>query len=105
MRYWIVLLILFGGCAGSCISVGGSYEDKYSGNIEYCFDVAESEKSGVVAFDSGDGEKIYSFDEDTIKDILDKLKDKVGIKTVSPDPENPGRHPVKELLEILERGK
>ncbi len=98
MRYWIIFLIMCGGCAGSCISLGGSYDGKYSGNIEYCFDAAESEKAGVVAFDTGNGEKVYSFDEEIIQGLLDKLKDKIGIKSA----ENEAKHPVKELMELME---
>ncbi len=102
MKYLLILLVFFAGCAGSCISVGGSYDGKYSGNIEYCFDSAESERSGTIAFDTGNGEKSYSFSEDIIKGLLDKLKDKVGIKTINSEGKVEN-HPVKELLKLLEK--
>lgn len=98
-RIWLILLVLIlvlmGGCAGTCIRVDGSYKD-FDGGIEYCFDTQKSKDLGVPVIDENSTNTFFGFDLEQINKIVDKLKDKIGIKA---GPKN--IHPVTELLEML----
>lgn len=92
-RIWLILLVLVSGCAGVCMRVDGSYKD-FDGGIEYCFDTQKSKDLGVPVIDENSN-TFFGFDLEQINKIVDKLKDKMGIKTEKT------KHPVTELLEIL----
>jgi len=103
-KFWLliltlVLLALICSCAGTCIRVDGSYKD-FDGGIEYCFDTQQSKDLGIPVINehaaSGDN-TFFGFDLDQVNEIVEKLKDKIGIKAN----ESETVHPVTELLEIL----
>ena len=105
----ITLISLIGiNCQnGGCIKVGGAYQD-YQGDVQYCFNSAKTKASGVPSFDmskdtiSKTPEKtIYGFSLAKVKEILRKLKEKLGVKSESATIKIK-KHPVKELMEILD---
>lgn len=70
----LVCVLLLSACSGGkCIKIGGNYGDA-TGNIEYCWDQAASEKEGTAVTTDPEGNRLFGFSEDDIKKLLEKLK-------------------------------
>jgi len=109
-RYILILVVfvmVFAGCnGGHCIKVGGTYQG-VSGDVEYCFDTGKSEGLGVPVFDelmdTGETTELFSFTEDQINEILEKVKEKAGFSALNvPEQGQEQEHPVTQLLRIIE---
>ena len=70
--FMLILGFLLAACAGGkCIKIGGNYGDA-TGEIEYCWDQATSEKEGTSVTTDSAGNKLFGFSEDDIKKLLEK---------------------------------
>lgn len=100
-----VLIITIAGC-GTCWTFSGGYKD-YQGGVTICPNGEKSNESNTIAVDvtkekDGEKETLYALPETDIAEIVDKLKDKIGIKSIK---SGPLMHPVKELQMLLKKGK
>ena len=86
MRKYIVFVMItfcmflsldfLGGCAGHhCISIGGEYEG-VNGNIEYCWDIDKTKKTGIPVLKDNKGKENYIISKDRVQTINNMLKDK-----------------------------
>ncbi|RLD10037.1 MAG: hypothetical protein DRI56_03175 [Chloroflexota bacterium] len=93
-----LLFFILIGCAGRhCIGVDGSYKG-VDGQIEYCFDLENSKKSGVPTFRNGESHLLFGLEPGFLEDIEDALRG-VSVK------EKSQIHIVKRLKAIIEERK
>ena len=104
----LLICCLTGGCAGSCVTLGGTYKDDYAGNVTWCFEPEKSKAVGVPviteateateADDPGEKTEFFGYSLDDVEKILEKigLRD-IGIR----DTGQAGDHPAKQLKTFL----
>ena len=92
-----IFVVVFCGCAGDCIRVGGSY-DGIDGTLEYCFNGTETRSAGVPAFKTGD-KMIYGFDEEQVAMLVEMIEMNVGTMRAA-DIRKAG-HPVRQILHAI----
>ena len=101
---FLLVLSLVVSCGGRhCISVGGNYEG-VDGSVEYCYDAGEAEKAGAPVF-RDEKKTWFGIDENTLSDLVDKLKEEVGGLTMESTAVQEDEHPMRQLLRLLKEGE
>jgi hypothetical protein len=77
----IISLVLTTSClpGGTCIKIGGAYQDK-SGSVEYCFNDIKSIEIGAPVL-SGTEQDLLGVSEEQAKELQNILSGEVTIKT------------------------
>ena len=76
----IIVCATFFGCAGSCITLGGTYKDA-KGEITWCKDASASNDVGRdVLVNNDDGEKAIIVTESEMQKINEQLNDVPAVK-------------------------
>ena len=76
----LLLLILLGCSNFDRISLGAGYGE-YTGSVDFVFNKDKSQSSGGIVFDriTKEGtEPLFSFDQEQIEKLFEKLKEKAG---------------------------
>ena len=85
------------GCAGSCITLGGTYKDA-KGEITWCKDKQVSNDLGRDVLQNDSGEKAIILPESELKLINDKLDGEVAIKGI-------GESEIQRYQKIVKKNK